>query len=206
MKLKWLLSILCFVFFTINAAPGGVPTEKYNILEKSYNFSSEYEITSKTGAFLSKISKSRFTHFPDIIRTHYDLTNENGEMEAYGISSFFSSGTWHSWKTNIEIYDSANNTIGFIQGDSVSADGANFTIYDKAFQVVGVASVDSEKPGFKIILPNQNGNRPIVSLHPVYLNNKIDSWDYKIFVQLYDHRLIKIFLTFAIDHQSYLIK
>lgn len=204
MKILRFFVLLCSMSYGLYAYEGGIPTEKYTIRENDKLASAEFEIEFKDEP-VGKIDKNRFSHFPDIVRTHYDLKNANDQLESFGISGFFSSGTYSSWKTEMYIYEPNGLALGKIDGDSLTAKNAHFSIYDASNQLIGIASLDLDKKSFKVVR-SEGENKPIIIIEKVLSDNSIDHWDYKVFVPLIDHRILKIFVAFVIDHHNYLLE
>jgi hypothetical protein len=204
--LKTIFLGLFFISSSVFAAGSGVfEDHPYEFLIKKTisQFSESYTISplpqgeSVYGpTYTGVVKKSAFR-----IRTNYDLSDQNG-WQATGITRILSMGMMYSWATDIDIYDTRNVKIGFIDGSIATVESARYDLYSydeegQAIQV-GVALANVDFTNFSISTP---GNYlPIGELNRDLKNN---FWTVTITEPgVIDDRIIRIFAGFVVNYQD----
>ena len=165
---------------------------------EKYIFSAPTEKTGQTypTTYPGVVKKSSFR-----VRTSYDLSNQNG-WQATGITRLLSFGALYSWATDIDIYDTRNVKIGFIDGVVATLESAKYSLYsyDEAGNAKEVAVVlaNSDFSHFSISTP---GNYlPIGDLNR---NLGQDTWTVTVATPgVVDDRIIRIFAGFVMNYQD----
>ena len=153
-------------------------------------------MTSLQRTYSGAVKKSAFR-----VRTNYDLSNQKG-WQATGITRLLSLGVMYSWATDIDIYDTRNVKIGFIDGSIATLEAARYDIYSYDEQgnanQVGVALSNADFTRFSITSP---GNYlPIAELVRDQKNN---AWTVTVTEPgIIDDRIIRIFAGFVTNYQD----
>ncbi len=176
-------------------------TYKFSIHQKSYRFSTVFEVYSH-GNPHGRVEKSKLRPFWPL-RDSYDVYNKDGEWIATGISRIFCLGLFRAWGAEFDIYDTAGNVIGVIDGQVVTSESAKYSIYDKHGARVGIAYMEQENAGIAIVHPERT-NHIIARLTRKFVRDEVDHWDVAIYdTDAIDPAIIKVFAGFAVDYQAY---
>lgn len=168
----------------------------YSIVEHPYRFSTYFEMQGKHG-FVGRSIKSKAA-----IRTCYDLYDADGVYQAQGIIQILSLGSLYPWGKDIDIYDPSGKHIGFIDGSVLTSASAKYCFYDENNEWVATAYLDYSCSGF--VVTSAKNERTIANLRRNFVDNALDHWDITFYEPgSLDLRLLKIFSTFAIDHQEF---
>ena len=199
-KKVWLFLGVCLVSLL-----GSVQAEEreeaqrteFNIFEKQYRLSTVFEMDAHGKPF-GTVVKSVFR-----IRTNYDVYDAQGVRRATGICRLLCLGSFAVWGTEIDVYDTEGNYLGFIDGQAATLESAKFSIYDKEGDRVGIAYMDLTNAGFSILHPEKETSL-FVRLTRKFVQDQIDSWK----IDVYDDKaihpdVIKVFAAFAIDRQEF---
>ncbi len=91
-------------------------------------------------------------------RYYYDLFDTNNKLQARGITRFFSLGLFSAKEMDIDIYDSDNRYLGFIEGQFFTLSRAKFIISNNNNEPVAIAYLDSKKVLFLIVSASNEAN------------------------------------------------
>lgn len=186
-------AILCTLL--LFASPLLAATERYEITEHPYTFSTYFELNGADG-YVGRIVKSKFH-----VRTHYNLYNERSEYVGQGISQMASLGSIYAWGKDFDIYDSSGAWIGMIDGVVLTSSEAKFVFYNHAHVHIATAYMNNDRSGF--ILVDLEG-RTFALLKRNFVDHSIDSWNVTIYNNaVCDPRILRVFVGFAIDYQEH---
>src|ERR1700676_5138665 len=87
------------------------------------------------------------------LRDSYDVYDKDGKWTATGISRIFCLGLFRAWGAEFDVYDTADNIIGVIDGQVITAASAQYSIYNKNGDKVGIAYLDLTNAGITITHP-----------------------------------------------------
>ena len=174
---------------------------RFTIRETKYSLSDEFEL-EKEGVHFGRVLKNKIK-IPG--RTHYRLHDEDEQLEAVGITSFFKGIIWN-WATQLDVYDHNGDVIGRISGE-VFTTRTNFRFYDENDQLVGLAylaegaHMTEKGTGFTIKHP-ENEYYNMVMFDRIPMEGEIDPWEVHVYDELIDSRLLKVFSAFVVDRQG----
>ncbi len=168
----------------------------YNIQKKEYTLSTVFELTTPS-KLMGTVVKSSLR-----VRTHYDLYDAKGTHKATAICRVLTLGLIYDWGTEMDVYDTAGQPLGMIDGQVVTGTPAKFSFYDATGHPVGIGYLDKNCTGFTIVNPNDEYHM-IAQYTRRFIENTIDSWD----VAIYDEEqipleLLSVFGAFAVDRQN----
>lgn len=172
-------------------AAQGEPLD-YTIVQNEYRFNTYYEMYGSRGCEGRVIKESLR------IRTMYDLYDKEGEYEAEAICRALSLGSLYTWAREIDIYDPAGNSIGFIEGKFFTTAQAKFNIYDGEDRLVANVYLDFVSKSFTLVEPSKNAK-------PLGQIKRTASGDWGVVLNdetALDARLVKIFSAFVVDHEN----
>lgn len=176
-------------------------TYKFSIHQKSYQFSTVFEMDSH-GKPHGTVVKSKLRWLKPL-RDSYDVYDKNGEWTATGISRVFCLGLFRAWGAEFDVYDTKGNVIGVIDGQVVTAESAKYSIYGKNGDKVGIAYMELENAGIAIVHPEKT-NHIIARLTRNFVRDQVDHWDVAVYdADAIDPAIIKVFAGFAVDYQDY---
>jgi len=176
-------------------------TYKFSIHQKSYRFSTVFEMDSH-GKPHGTVVKSKLRWLKPL-RDSYDVYDKDGEWIATGISRIVSLGLFGAWGAKFDVYDAENNVFGMINGQVVTSESAKYSIYDKNGTRVGIAYMELENAGIAIVHPEKE-NHIIARLTRNFVRDQVDHWDVAVYdTDAIDPAIIKVFAGFAVDYQDY---
>lgn len=174
------------------------------LIKKSVSrFSEKYiiSIPSQTtstypGTYTGAIKKSAFR-----LRTNYDLSDANG-WQATGITRMASMGALYPWATDIDIYDTRDIKIGFIDGNIATFEAARFDLYNYDekgnAKEVGTALANADFTHFSITTPDN-----YIPIADLTRHSKEDAWTVTVSSPgVIDDRIIRIFAGFVVNYQD----
>lgn len=139
-------------------------------------------------------------------RYYYDLYSPEGTFLARGINRVFSLGLFFSNQMEFDIYDGANEYIGYIGGEFWTNGSAKFRFRNPHGKELGSAllSSDSDQVTFSIL---SSTNKVVATLNGL-LSGDLSSWEFDEKKSLdIDSRVLKIFTAFISDfHASFIRK
>lgn len=187
-----MLSLTAFSF----AATTDNHVNKYRITKNDYAFSTVFEMSSDY-QFVGSIVKSVFH-----LTTHYDVYDNRGNFQSQGIYRLLTLGAFYSWGVEIDIYDTENNKIGYIDGQVATTEPAKFSIYDGANNRIAIAYLEKNRAAFSIVDPD-NTSHVYVRLSRNFLLDTVDYWDITLYEpDLISETIIQVFSAFAVDSQN----
>ena len=137
------------------------------------------------------------------LRDSYDVYDKHGEWIATGNSRILCLGLFRPWAAEFDVYDTAGNVIGVIDGQVVTAESAKYSIYGKNGDKVGIAYMELENAGIAIVHPEKT-NHIIARLTRNFVRDQVDHWDVAVYdADAIDPAIIKVFAGFAVDYQEY---
>jgi hypothetical protein len=174
---------------------------KFSIHQKDYRLSTVFEMDSH-GKPHGNVEKSSLRWLKPL-RNSYDVYDKDGKWTATGISRIFCWGLFYAWGAELDVYDTADNVIGLIDGQFVTSESAKYSIYNKKGDRVGIAYMDLTNAGISIVRP-ENTNQIIARLTRNFVRDQVDHWDVVVYdTDAIDPAIIKVLAAFAVDYQEY---
>ena len=167
----------------------------FKIQKKNYLFSSFFEIDSED-TYRGNVKKSMF-RFKD----SYDLSDLNGWC-ATGTKRNFSLGYIFNWAAVIDIWGVHKEWLGKITGRLFTSAKACFDLYNRDYDLVGIAHIDLDGKGVTIVKPD-NETYTLARFDRVFVQDVEDHWNIVVYEpKELDDRLIRVFAAFCLDVQD----